>query len=238
MKKRMLAVVLLLCTVWVSCCGMYNVSNRYYVGDLVTFGTYEQDNNLRNGAEAIEWIVLDVQGNDLLLLSRYVLEAYRFHSCWAEITWDDSNIRSWLNDDFLYTAFTSSQRSMINTTRVGAECNPYFSKLDPGYSTKDKVFLLSVNEVESYLPKANQRMTSATDYARAHGAFISKSYTANGRGTAWWWLRSPGGYQGTAYKSYAAIIDGSGAVSGHEVYNSGYDGSVGGVRPAIWVHVS
>ena len=41
------------------------------VGDIITFGHYEQDNNLDNGAEPIEWIVLDVQDGKALLLSKY-----------------------------------------------------------------------------------------------------------------------------------------------------------------------
>ena len=45
------------------------------IGDYVTFGTYEQDNNLKNGAEAIEWQVLDKKDCKVLLLSKYALDA-------------------------------------------------------------------------------------------------------------------------------------------------------------------
>lgn len=243
MKNRMPAFILMLCIIWGSCCGLTIpttpvTTNNYHVGDIVTFGSYEQDNKLNNGSEEIKWIVLDVKDQSILLLSKDVLDAYRFNNSWAEITWDDSGIREWLNDTFYYNAFSLSEQLKIQSAFASADRNPYFSHLDPGSSTLDKVFLLSVDEVESYIPNTAKRGASATDYARSHGAFISKSYTVNGRGTAWWWLRSPGGYQGVGYKSYAAIIDGSGAVSGHEVYNSGYDGSVGGVRPAIWIRVS
>ncbi len=37
-------------------------------GDLVTFGTYEQDNDSSDGKEAIEWMVLDRIDDELLLL--------------------------------------------------------------------------------------------------------------------------------------------------------------------------
>jgi len=33
------------------------------VGNIVTFGKYEQDNDTGNGDEDIEWMILDVQGN-------------------------------------------------------------------------------------------------------------------------------------------------------------------------------
>ena len=43
------------------------------VGDIIQFGHYEQDNNLDNGSEAIEWIVLDYDeaNHKVLLLSKY-----------------------------------------------------------------------------------------------------------------------------------------------------------------------
>ncbi len=44
------------------------------VGDIITFGRYEQDNNLNNGTEAIEWLVLAAENDRALLLSKYGLE--------------------------------------------------------------------------------------------------------------------------------------------------------------------
>lgn len=243
MKRRAILLILVIGIVWSSLCGMSTNLDRinsllmstYTVGSHMKFGSYEQDNNTKNGAEPIEWVVVDKNGDRLLLVSRYVLDAKRFNDCWAEITWDDSSIRSWLNDSFYYSAFNSTERQKICLVSVDAQKNPYYSSLPTGSGTFDHVFLLSVKEAEKYFSNQNKRMTTATDYARRQGAFISTSYYVDGRGCAWWWLRSPGGYQGTGYKSYAAIIDGSGSVSGHEVYNSGYDGSIGGIRPAIWI---
>ena len=42
---------------------------------ILTFGKYEQDNNPDNGPEEIEWIVLEEHDGNLLLLSRYGLDA-------------------------------------------------------------------------------------------------------------------------------------------------------------------
>ena len=50
------------------------------VGDYVFFGHYEQDNNEENGKEEIEWLVLDRQGEDLLLLSLYGLDCQLYHA--------------------------------------------------------------------------------------------------------------------------------------------------------------
>ena len=49
------------------------------VNDILTFGRYEQDGIRGNGAEDIEWLVLDVQGNKALLLSRYALDSQPYN---------------------------------------------------------------------------------------------------------------------------------------------------------------
>ena len=40
------------------------------VGDVITFGTYEQDNNPDNGPEPNEWVVLDVKDRKALVISK------------------------------------------------------------------------------------------------------------------------------------------------------------------------
>ena len=46
------------------------------IGETVYFGHYEQDNNLSNGKEPIEWIVLDVQNGKSFLLTIVSLEIF------------------------------------------------------------------------------------------------------------------------------------------------------------------
>lgn len=43
---------------------------RPTTGNVVTYGHYEQDNDTANGKEPIEWVVLDVQGDKALLISK------------------------------------------------------------------------------------------------------------------------------------------------------------------------
>lgn len=62
------------------------------VGNIVTFGCYEQDNNLSNDAEAIEWIVLDVQDKKCLLLSKYGLDAKPYNAEYTATTWEKCTI--------------------------------------------------------------------------------------------------------------------------------------------------
>ena len=53
------------------------------VGDMIEFGSYEQDNNEANGTEPIEWRVLDVSDGNPLLISVYGLDTKRRPAGWS-----------------------------------------------------------------------------------------------------------------------------------------------------------
>ena len=61
-------------------------------GDVITFGSFEQDNNTSNGAEEIEWIVATVEDGRALLLSKYVLYSMPFNSA-GDVAWEESDVR-------------------------------------------------------------------------------------------------------------------------------------------------
>lgn len=84
------------------------------VGSIVKFGSYEQDNNRDNGTEEIEWIVLAKHEGFLLLISKYCLDNMVYNS--SDIhnsTWTDSEIKKWLNSNFLIEAFNVEERKRI-----------------------------------------------------------------------------------------------------------------------------
>ncbi len=77
-------------------------------GDEFTLGKYEQDNNFENGAEDIEWVVVnnDVVNNEndmILAVSKYCLDnkAYNESESYASTDWEHCSLRQWLNDDFI-----------------------------------------------------------------------------------------------------------------------------------------
>ena len=88
------------------------------VDDIVTFGNYEQDNDLSNGPEAIEWIVLDVQDGKALLLSKYGLDVKLYNTGWTDITWETCTLRTWLNSDFKDTAFDRTEQRALLLTKT------------------------------------------------------------------------------------------------------------------------
>ena len=145
-------------------------------GDVITFGTYEQDGNLTNGTEDIEWIVIARDGNKALVMSKYCLEQMPFNSTLASVTWKNSTIRTWLNSDFYNNAFSSEERSKIFNTTFATD----------GVETTDKVFLLD-EEDASFLP-LSMRKAKATDH-------VSTTH-------CYWFLRNTGSASNAAYVSY------------------------------------
>ena len=154
------------------------------IGDTVTFGHYEQDNDTSNGPEPIQWKVLDVQDGKALIISEKIL-ARGAHRNWriqghGYVTWETSLIRSWMNDDFYDVAFTDVEKKAIQLTDVKDEANPYTAdadtrlkgirgivgKMEPGADTQDYVFSLSLSEFEKYFSDPESAKAEMTDVAK------------------------------------------------------------------------
>ena len=200
------------------------------VGDIVYFGTYEQDNDTSNGKENIEWRVLAKENNRVLVISDKALDRQPYNSSYTEeVTWENCSLRKWLNGTFLKQAFSTEEQAQIQNTTVSADNNPQYST-NPGNATTDKVFLLSINEVEKYFNSDEARKCAPTAYAKAQGASTSDTFkTPSGAATCWWWLRSPGDDQ-----SSAAYVYFGGDV--FELGNYVFSG-LNAVRPAMWITI-
>lgn len=189
------------------------------VGDTVLFGVYEQDGNISNGKEDIEWIVLAKENGKLLVISKYALDCQKYNSSKMDTTWEECSLRAWMNGAFLNNAFSADEQSKIVATSVRANRNPKYST-DSGNTTTDKVFLLSITEAEKYFSSDSARQCKPTEYAIANGAYVNTD-TGNCR----WWLRSPGNNQNNAAN---VNNDGSINYNGNNVNN---DNDC--VRPAL-----
>lgn len=198
------------------------------VGDKVRFGTYEQDNDISNGKEDIEWRVLAKENNRILVISDKALDCQLYNVKYDVVTWKTCTLRKWLNDDFFNSAFTDAEKMCIPIVTVSADKNPKYSTYS-GKTTKDKIFLLSTKEAEKYFVDDEERKCIPTDYAIAQGVYTSDNHTINGVGTCYWWLRSPGSIQSCATLVYA---DGVFSERGYDV-----DRSCSAVRPAMWITI-
>lgn len=47
--------------------------------------------------EPLKWRILNVNGNDALLLSEKAVDAQRYHMTRESVTWETCTMRSWLN---------------------------------------------------------------------------------------------------------------------------------------------
>ncbi len=164
-------------------------------GTLVTLGHYEQDCNMSNGAEEILWQVMERNGDELTLMSLYCLDAAPYNVEYADVTWETSTIRAYLNNDFYSAVFSAEEQEMILTTTVVNSDNPVYGT-PGGNDTQDKVYLLSLAEVQKYWnidgnieTVYDQLYAQATDYCVAQGVRLE----IEGVSRPWWWLRSIGG---------------------------------------------
>ena len=115
------------------------------IGSIVTFGHYEQDGNVENGPEEIEWIVLDVKDGKSLLISRYALDAIPYHKEDIDITWEKCFLHTWLNDDFLQTAFTAEEQEIILETDVDNSQKQGLERWNNWKNTKDSTKIAKLN---------------------------------------------------------------------------------------------
>lgn len=207
--------------------GEYLIEKSEQSNVYITIGKYEQDNNISNGREEIEWLVLDVKDNKVLVISKYGLDCQPFNTSQAEVTWENCTLRKWLNDDFLNKAFNDIERATILTVTVSVDKYTN-SSTESDITTQDKVFLLSEIEADKYFTSREERICQATDYAVANGVGVSGI-----NGNCYWMLRS------TNYNAVRSSVDVRGV---DDFGNSGsslsaVDSNFGAVRPALWIEL-
>lgn len=187
--------------------------HSFQIGDVISIG------NSYTGAKGyidpMEWRVIDRKGMNALLLSEKVIDMRAFQISESS-TWDHSDIRDFLNDEFYTKAFTDEERESILLSHVTADVNKYHKTVDAGDDTEDYIFLLSLKEVETLLPTEEDRICEWSNYAQKY----NKTRTD-------YWLRTPG-----ADFRYVVTAD---AKNGELKEDENSINIKGGVRPAMWV---
>ena len=84
------------------------------VGDVVYFGTYEQDNDTSNGQERIQWLVLDKKDDSVFLISAMGLDCLVYEDSATNTSWAACYARKWLNSSFLNNAFAPEEQTYLN----------------------------------------------------------------------------------------------------------------------------
>nr|WP_243441546.1 DUF6273 domain-containing protein [Schaalia georgiae] len=193
-------------------------------GDGVVFGSYEQDGDPSNGPEPIRWTVVDRLEDRILVLSAECLEGRQYHHVpFEDASWQNSDLRAWMNGDFRETAFTPAESALI-VPADNANDPQSITGAGGGAPTTDHIFALSETEGAIYLGDEASRdslgVAATTDHAKGTGLPVDEN------GSCDWWLRSPG-----TYGFAAQFVDATGmpSVSGANV------DAVYGARPALWI---
>ena len=210
------------------------------VGDVIRFGLWD-------------WRVLEVRNSQALIITENVIGLQNYHLGGA-ITWETSDMRQWLNGEFL-DFFNRQEQARIAETIVTNSNNPWdfterggHARTSGGGNTTDRVFLLSIDEVlrffgdsgmvsEGAAMGANQRFDNQPQWPNfgIYGVGIHDQYSGAriardlGGTAVWWWLRSPGGSPyGAAFVDHGGNINLGG--------NFASDGG-GGVRPVLLLNL-
>lgn len=229
-KKIVISVTsaVVICVTVVLFCAYLIIQSTYHpIGSIIKLGKYEQDNNTSNGSEDIEWIVLAKDIDKMLVISDKAIDCKPYNTSSANVTWETCSLRNWLNNDFINSAFSATEKTMISSVKVSADKNPDYDT-DAGNDTEDKVFLLSIEEANRYFNNDSERRCIPTEYAKANGAFtFEKDDTSN----CFWWLGSQGGYSNKS----ASVVNSNGTVG---KYGNAVDYSGDCVRPAMWISLT
>lgn len=191
----------------------YDASSKFDSGDPIESGKAYWFK-----CEPIIWKILSDNNNEYYLFSKRALDNH----CYDDDSpiYKDSEIRSWLNNDFYNIGFALYNTSYIKNTDVDNSASTTTGSENEFAceNTQDKVFL------PSYQDKVNiiDVLTQNEPFEERSADFITTDWaTANGSGGNWF-TRSP--YHLKVFNKYY-ISDGSG--------NSGTGIEGGGVRPAI-----
>ncbi|MBR4541616.1 MAG: YARHG domain-containing protein, partial [Lachnospiraceae bacterium] len=204
--------------------------------EVVTFGRYEQDNDLTNGPEPIEWYVLTNKFGKMLLLSKYGLDGKQYNETVGDVTWDNCTLRKWLNEEFYNISFNQTEKGIILSTKLPSATNLYYGTYG-GKETDDKVFLLSYEDCVNYeygfignSDKSDPALICyPTLYAMANGVERPIDKVEAGLDSCTWWIRSPGSHLERVC---------TGEPGGFVMYVGYYANSNNAVRPALVIDIN
>lgn len=145
-------------------------------------GKYEQDADLENGMEPIEWTLVEQDRGSYLLTTVYALEMMPYHDSPVSVTWEKSSLRKWIKDSFISTAFSAEEKAVHTFMKKGIG------------TQDDTVFVLGASDLAELFEEEYLRIRQAT-------AAANPTEVENEDGTTsivptdeaiYWWLRDQG----------------------------------------------
>lgn len=124
-------------------------------GDTVVYGTDR-------------WVVAEITDGQALLIKKKPDKNTAYLASGKDTNWEQSDIRTWLNNEFYQKHFSADEQTAILQTEVLTEPNSIHGT-DGGGAAMDRVFLLNEKQAVQY-----KELLAAADSQKA------------------WWLRTPG----------------------------------------------
>lgn len=193
--------------------------------------------------EPIKWRVLSVSedGTDAFLMADQTLDGKVFYSdsdTKNTATWENSDVRVWLNETFMETAFSLEEQEAIKTTEIEnlSYSSYYGGDLEDATPTEDRIYLPSLDDmvnmkygfVNNFNPSDNpiDMGFSDTQTRQADNTDFAK-WGEDGYKTGGYLLRTLGAFEG-----YVFCTDG-GEIPTAQMFSTAVDDPGHGIRPVL-----
>ena len=189
----------------------------------IHFGKYRQGDDDKE--EPIVWQVLKEEDDRMLIITKDCIEKRRLFKDAPEYSWKTSDLRSWLNTTFLFTAFTEAEQKKILPVEYPGEIKNKKEYM-PTAGTVDKVTILSLGEVKTLLKNNKEKKSLLSK--RLLTEETKNAIVYFGEGTGNWWTRT------SLDKSHNAVITEEGRT--YQAANE-WTGEIclHCVRPVMWI---
>ncbi|MFW5779901.1 MAG: InlB B-repeat-containing protein [Bacillota bacterium] len=121
--------------------------------------------------EPIKWKILQEDEESYFVVADLILDKGDFGQ---NNNWVESDMRNWLNDDFLFEAWDEYERLILDTTQNTTYYWEWNGEEQQEQSSQEKVFLLSYDEIiktEYGFSESQDRVAYVSDYGKALGVW-------------------------------------------------------------------
>jgi|GEM_PF-3977180 len=186
------------------------------------------------------WRILEtgIEGK-VLLLSEDILSRNKYNDELVSTKWEDCTLREYLNNEFFNALSAETQAVVVSTadikTAVGqtAANSRHLQNLSDGYTSEDKVFLLSVYEASYYIFGGDLSQYGIGSLPDALPMTqLQRAFELNSSNAYSWWLRQTS--ETDSYVAPHVYFDDTGV---SEITYPGHNVDLfdTGVRPAMWI---
>ncbi|MBQ6569345.1 MAG: hypothetical protein IJL87_03725 [Clostridia bacterium] len=227
--KKIFALILILALIFslASCggSGKNDVKKDIAVGDKMTMGSF--------GGEKITWTAVCKGVGKVLLMSDKVIMRRVFNQEGDSFraTWKDSEIRAYLNGEFIDEAFSDKEKELLVPTSLRTVVFDADSYQLVNDYTEDRVFLLSAREAALYvMPIKDYNYGVPAKAALDDNIYMAEVTNSETVTEACGWALRDDGDTGSTNCKEIEGFDGMLSAYGNEKYYKQ------GIRPAMWVY--